>query len=233
MKIGVLLSGCGVYDGSEIHESVLTLLALDKLGAEVICLAPEIDQHHVINHISGEEISEKRNVLLESARIARGNIKSLSEVSPDELDGLAMPGGFGAAKNFTKWAFSGPKGEILPELKNLIVKMVEEHKPIAAMCMSPTTIAKALEGSNIQAILTVGTTKSSSPYEIEAISKGMESIGAKTKNCDTANVIIDDAHNIITTPCYMMEASISQINEGIEKAMAKLVALTNLHMHHE
>lgn len=233
MKIGVLLSGCGVYDGAEIHESVLTLLALDKLGAEVVCLAPDIDQHHVINHITGEEISQKRNVLIESARIARGNIKPLSEVDPKELDALAMPGGFGAAKNFTKWAFSGPEGNILPELKNLIVKMVEDHKPIAALCMSPTVIAKALEGSNIQAILTVGSKDGPSPYEIGAISSGMESIGAKSKDCDTANVIIDDAHNIITTPCYMMEASISQINEGIEKAMAKLVALTNLHMHHE
>jgi enhancing lycopene biosynthesis protein 2 len=110
MKIGVLLSGCGVYDGTEIHEAVLTLLALDRLGVEVQCIAPDMAQHHVINHLTGEEMPETRNVLVEAARIARGNIIALSQADPDSLDGLAMPGGFGAAKNLTKWAFAGPDG---------------------------------------------------------------------------------------------------------------------------
>ncbi|MDW7692289.1 isoprenoid biosynthesis glyoxalase ElbB [Flammeovirgaceae bacterium SG7u.111] len=229
MKVGVLLSGSGVYDGTEIHEAVLTLLALDKLDAEVQCIAPDIEQHHVINHMTGEEMPEKRNVLIESSRIARGNIKPLSEVSADDFDALAIPGGFGAAKNHTKWAFSGPKGDINPEVKALIVELIKKHKPIAALCMSPTTLAKALEGTGVEANLTVGTTEAPSPYDIEAISEGMDSLGAKAVYCDTTHVIVDDTNNLVTTPCYMMEASVSEVFIGIEKAMTKLVEMANLH----
>ncbi len=230
-KVGVLLSGCGVYDGSEIHEAVLILLMLDKLGAEAVCIAPDIDQHHVVNHITGGEMPEKRNVLVESARIARGKIRPLHEVNAHELDALAMPGGFGAAKNLTKWAFSGPDGEILPDLKKLINDLVKVAKPIAAVCMSPTVLAKALEGTGISATLTVGTTQQPSPYEIAAIGQGMESLGAVATECLVENVVEDDANNIVTSPCYMMEASISEIYTGIEKTVTKLLELANLRRH--
>jgi enhancing lycopene biosynthesis protein 2 len=127
-KFGVLLSGCGVYDGAEIHEAVSVLLALDKMGIEAVCIAPDVEQHHVINHLTGEEMPEKRNVLVEAARIARGAITEISKVNVDELDALVMPGGFGVAKNFTKWAFEGPKGAILESVKNLIQAFYKAKK---------------------------------------------------------------------------------------------------------
>ncbi len=228
MKIGVLLSGSGVYDGAEIQETVLILLALEQSGASYFCIAPDIEQHHVINHLTGEPMNEKRNVLVEAARIARGNIKKLSDVSTEDMDGLVMPGGFGVAKNFTKWAFEGAKGEINQDVKKLITQMVKQSKPIAAVCMSPTTVAKALEGSGIETSLTVGTTKEKSPYEIAEINGEMKKVGANPVLCSVTEVITDDANNIVSSPCYMMEANISQINEGIQKTIAKLVEMITL-----
>jgi enhancing lycopene biosynthesis protein 2 len=225
MKIGVILSGNGVYDGSEIHEAVFTLLAIDENGAEAVCFAPDIDQHHVVNHITGEDMDEKRNVLIESARIARGNIKSLAEFSADDLDALVIPGGFGAAKNLTKWAFSGPDGEILQEVKDSILEMVKAKKPVAGLCMGPTVIAKALEDSGIKTELTVGTTEEKSPYEIKAISEGMEKCGASAAMKTVEEIAVDEENRIVTAPCYMMEASISQINRNIRMAIDKLVGL--------
>lgn len=166
MKIGVLLSGCGVYDGAEIHEATMALLAIDEIGAEAVCISINKDQHHVVNHLTGEEMNESRNMLVESARIARGNIKEISEIDPIDIDGLLIPGGFGSAKNLTTWAFNGPDGEVLPEVKLLIVNMINVGKPIAALCVSPVVLAKALEGSEIHASLTIGTDKESSPYDI-------------------------------------------------------------------
>ncbi|WP_291723818.1 isoprenoid biosynthesis glyoxalase ElbB [Bernardetia sp.] len=228
MKIGVLLSGSGVYDGAEIQESVLVLLALSQAGVEYFCIAPNIEQHHVINHLNGEEMNEKRNVLTEAARIARGNIKDLAEITANDMDGLVMPGGFGVAKNFTKWAFEGANGEINADVKRLVNEMVKQHKPIAAVCMSPTTVAKALEGTGIEANLTVGTTQEASPYQIADINGEMEKVGAKPEMCSVTEVISDDANNIVSSPCYMMEASISEVNEGIQKTIAKLVEMVAL-----
>lgn len=228
MKIGVLLSGSGVYDGAEIQESVLILLALAQQGAEYFCIAPNINQHHVINHLTGEEMNEKRNVLVESARIARGNIKDLAEISANDMDGLVLPGGFGVAKNFTKWAFEGANGEINKDVKRLINEIVQQNKPIAALCMSPTTIAKALEGTGIEVTLTVGTTKEKSPYQIADINNEMKKVGANPILCPVTEVVTDDAHTIVSSPCYMMEASIAQVNEGIQKTIAKLVEMVAL-----
>ena len=228
MKIGVILSGNGVYDGSEIHEAVFTLLSIDKRGAEAVCFAPDIDQHHVVNHITGEEMDEKRNVLVESARIARGNIKPLSELNVDELDALAIPGGFGAAKNLTKWAFSGPDGEILQEVKDAIIEFTSAGKPIAGMCMGPTVIAKALEGSDIHSTLTVGTTEESSPYDIGAISAGMEKTGAAAVMKTVREIAVDEKNKIVTSPCYMMDASISEIRSNIQNTINKLIELAEL-----
>jgi enhancing lycopene biosynthesis protein 2 len=227
MKIGVLLSGCGVYDGSEIHESVLTLLVLDKLGVEAVCIAPNIEQHHVINHLNGSEMPEKRNVLVESARIARGNIKSLNEVSENQLDGLVLPGGFGAAKNLSQWAFAGPKGDLLADVRRLIVDMVKAKKPVAALCISPTVVAKALQDSGIKAQLTVGTTQEKSPYDIAAVCDGLQILGAQTGMCAIDSILIDKVNRIITSPCYMMEASIAQVYIGVEKACTALVEMIN------
>lgn len=225
MKIGVLLSGSGVYDGSEIHEAVLTLLAIEENGAEAICFAPNIYQHHVINHLNGEEMNESRNVLVESARIARGNVKSLNDTSINDFDALIIPGGFGAAKNINKWTFSGPDGNILPEVKQLVQEVVKAKKPLAGICMGPTVIAKALEGTDIHAQLTVGSTQASSPYNIKEISDGMKSIGAHPQMKTIEEVAIDQQYKIVTAPCYMMDANIVQIRENIKQTVNQLIQM--------
>ena len=225
MKIGVLLSGNGVFDGSEIQEAVFSLLAIDENNADAVCFAPNINQHHVLNHITGDEMNESRNVLVESARIARGNIQDLKEISSDDLDALVLPGGFGAAKNLTKWAFEGPDGDILPDVKRIINEMVHHGKPVCGLCMGPTVIAKALEGSGVKANLTVGTTEAPSPYEIDAISAGMEKTGAAAIMKEVTEIMVDETNNIITAPCYMMEATISQVRNNIKMAIDKTIEL--------
>lgn len=225
MKIGVILSGCGVYDGAEIHESVLTLLAIRENNAEAVCYAPDIEQHHVLNHLNGEEMSEKRNVLVESARIARGAVKSLAEFNYEELDALVLPGGFGAAKNLTKWAFSGPDGEINAQVKQAIVEMALHGKPVCGLCMGPTVIAKALEGTHMHAQLTVGSTEEASPYDIAAISAGMEKAGAQAVMKTISEISVDEANKIVTAPCYMMEADILEVRNNIKSAIDKTISL--------
>jgi enhancing lycopene biosynthesis protein 2 len=164
---------------------------------------------------------EKRNVLVEAARIARGAITEISKVNVDELDALVMPGGFGVAKNFTKWAFEGPNGAILESVKNLIQAFYKAKKPIGAVCMSPTTVAKALEGmANVQ--LTIGNTIEKSPYDIKAISEGINATGNVAVMASVNDVFVDTANKIVTSPCYMMEATISQIYAGAEKTIEKL-----------
>ena len=221
-KIGVLLSGSGVYDGSEIHESVFTLLAIDENKGEAVCIAPNIDQHHVVNHLSGDEMNEKRNVLVEAARIARGAVTDLSEMSSDGLDALVVPGGFGAAKNLTKWAFSGPDGEINVDVKRIIVDMVHNRKPVVGLCMGPTVISKALEDAGLKQHLTVGTTEGESPYEIDAISAGMEKVGAIAEMKTIKEINIDELNRIISAPCYMMEGSITDVRNNIKQAIDQL-----------
>lgn len=226
MKIGVLLSGCGVYDGSEIQEAVFTLLAIEENGAEAVCFAPDKDQAHVINHVDGSiESGVKRNTLKESARIARGKIQSINKTSIDHFDALVIPGGFGAAKNLNKWAFEGPDGDIDHAVKSIILDMVTAKKPIAALCMGPTVIAKALQGSGIGTKLTVGTDIEPSPYDIKAISDGMESVGVmsvmKTKN----EICVDEENKIVTAPCYMMEATITEVRNNTKDAIDKLISM--------
>ncbi|MBL4862647.1 MAG: isoprenoid biosynthesis glyoxalase ElbB [Crocinitomicaceae bacterium] len=222
MKIGVLLSGCGVYDGSEIHESVLTLLAIEEIGAEAVCISVNKDQHHVIDHTSGEEMDETRNILIESARIARGKIQDITTITPADIDALIIPGGFGSAKNFTTWAFSGPDGTILPEVKLLLVNMVNIGKPIAAVCVSPVVLAKALEGSGINPLLTIGTDKEPSPYDIQSFSAGLQQTGVQTEMASVRDILVDRDNKIVSAPCYMMEANILDIRKNIRSAVEAL-----------
>lgn len=222
MKIGVLLSGNGVYDGTEIQEAVFTLLSIDEHGAEAVCMAPDVEQHHVLDHTTGNEMDEKRNVFIESARIVRGNIRKLYEVDASEIDALVLPGGFGAAKNLTKWAFSGPDGEIHEGVKKIICEIHSAGKPVVGLCMGPTVIAKAFEGTEVHAHLTVGTTEEPSPYEIDAISQGMEKTGAVAEMKSVREIHYDAENKIITAPCYMMDASVSEIRKNIKQAIDKL-----------
>lgn len=222
MKIGVLLSGSGVYDGSEIQEAVLTLLAIEEIEAEAICISIDKPQHHVINHLNGEEMNDSRNMLIESARIARGNIKNINDVSPNDIDAMVIPGGFGAAKNFTSWAFNGSDGEILPEVKLLLVNLINIGKPIAALCVSPVVLAKALEGSTITPTLTIGTDKEPSPYDITAFTDGLQKTGMQTEMKSVREINIDVKNKIISAPCYMMEASIVDVRKNIRSAIEAL-----------
>ena len=224
-KIAVLLSGSGVYDGTEIQEAVFTLLAIAQNGGEAHCFAPDVDQHHVINHLTGDEMDEKRNVLIESARIARGEVKAVTEANIDEFDALAIPGGFGTAKNHTKWAFKGPEGEINQDVKTFIAAFYKAKKPIAALCMGPTTLAKALEGTGESLSLTVGTTEEDSPYDIQGISQGMEATGATAVMKSIREVEVDAKNKIVTAPCYMMEASITEVHDNAQAAVKELFSL--------
>lgn len=223
-KIAVILSGNGVYDGAEIHESVLTLLAIDEAGAEAVIYAPDMNQYHVINHITGEEMPETRNVLVEAARIARGKIHSLSTFRVEEADALVIPGGFGAAKNLTQWAFSGPEGAIREDVKKAILDIVQAGKPLGAVCMGPAVVAKALQGSGKSALLTVGTTDASSPYDIAAVSAGLEAAGARAAMKNISEIAIDENLKIVTGPCYMMEASISQVRTNVKQVIDQIMA---------
>jgi enhancing lycopene biosynthesis protein 2 len=222
MKIGVLLSGCGVYDGAEIQEAVLTLLALEEAGHEAICISINENQHHVINHLSGEEMNEKRNMLVESARIARGKVTEISKVSPADIDALVIPGGFGSAKNFTSWAFEGPQGRIRSDVKLLIVNLINIGKPIVALCVSPVVLAKAMQDSNIQLNLTIGSSKSNSPYTISDFMSGINITGASASEREIHEILIDKENKIISAPCYMMEANILEIRKNIKQAIDAL-----------
>ncbi|MCH2230734.1 MAG: isoprenoid biosynthesis glyoxalase ElbB [Crocinitomicaceae bacterium] len=221
MKIGVLLSGCGVYDGAEIQESVLTLLAIEEIHAEAVCISIDKPQHHVINHLNGEVMDESRNMMVESARIARGNVTSISDINPGDLDGLIIPGGFGSAKNLTKWAFDGPNGDILPEVKLLIVNLMNIGKPIAGLCVSPVVLSKALEGS-VKCAMTIGTNIENSPYDIDGFRDGIEKTGMAAEMKSVREILVDRENKIITAPCYMMEASILDVRKNIRSAVEAL-----------
>ena len=216
-KIGVILSGCGVYDGSEIHEAVITLLAIDRAGAEAICMAPDIEQMHVVNHLAGAPAEgETRNVLIESARIARGNIKSLADVSVSDFDALILPGGFGAAKNLCDFAVKGADCEVNPEVARLVKATVEGHKPLAAVCIAPALLAKVLGPINSPA-LTIGTD--------EGTASAITAMGAKHVNCPVREAIVDRENKIVSSPAYMLAGSISEAADGIEKTVKELISM--------
>jgi enhancing lycopene biosynthesis protein 2 len=200
-------------------------LALDQKGIAYQCAAPNENQYHVINHTNGEEMEPSRNILIESARIARGDIKDLSTVKMEDYLGLVLPGGFGAAKNLSHWAFDGPGGKVNSETARVIREAHALGLPIAAFCMSPVVLSKAFEKSGVNPELTVGTNSENSPYEIEAISNGMESLGAKATMATVRDVVVDSENKIVTTPCYMMEAGIAEVHNGIQKAINEFASL--------
>jgi len=227
MKIGLLLSGCGVYDGAEIHEAVLSMLAIQEIGGEVVCIGVDKLQHHVINHLTGEKIPQERNMLVEAARIARGAIVDITTIQPADIDALVIPGGFGSAKNFTSWAFDGPNSTILPEVKLLLVNLINVGKPIVALCVSPVVLAKALEDSGVHLNMTIGSSKEDSPYEIPSFEGGLQATGVTTEEKTVREILIDVENKVITAPCYMMEASLLEIRNNIQQAMEGLKTLLN------
>ncbi len=213
-KFAVILAGCGIYDGAEVHEATLTLLAIEKLGAGYQCFAPDIFQHHVINHLTGDEMNEKRNVLVESARISRGDIKPLSDFNPKEFDALIFPGGFGVAKNLCTVAFDGFKASVNNEVEKAVKEMLKLKKPIGAMCIAPVLIAKIIGDVSV----TIG--------KDEATAETIEKMGATHIIANYDDVVIDDKHNVFTTPYYMEATDIVQVYEGAQniiEAMLKVM----------
>ena len=201
-KFAIVLAGCGVFDGAEIHEATLTMLAINEQGAEYEVFAPDIPQHHVINHITGKEMKETRNVLIESARIARGDIKDLKEFYASDFDALIFPGGFGAAKNLSTVAFKGPDVEVNAEVEKAVKSMLKAKKPIGALCISPAFIAKIIGDVKV----TIG--------QDEGTAKAIEAMGGTHIDTEHGDVVVDDENLVFTSPCYMLEADISQIWDG-------------------
>jgi enhancing lycopene biosynthesis protein 2 len=212
-KFAVVLSGCGVFDGAEIHEATLSLLAIAKKGCTYEIFAPDIRQYHVVNHITGDEMEETRNVLVESARIARGKIRDLKEFHPADFDGLLFPGGFGAAKNLSTWAFEGADAAVLPEVEVAVTGMVALNKPVGALCISPVILARVLG----EVHLTIG--------DDESTIDALESLGAKHVYATHGEVVVDPDHNLVTTPCYMLDANIVQIAEGASNVVDAMIKM--------
>ena len=213
-KIAVILSGCGNKDGAEIHESVMTLWAIHKHGADYQCFAPDIEQHHVLNFITDQEMAEKRNVLVESARIARGNIKNLTEFKADDFDGLIMPGGLGVAKNLSTFAFKGPECFVNEEVERAVRDTASQEKPIGALCIAPAIIAKILGDVEV----TIGQDQGTEAAVIK-----MGATHTKTTHCE---IVVDRKHKIVTTPCYMLDARVDQIGEGAENLVKAVLEMT-------
>jgi enhancing lycopene biosynthesis protein 2 len=219
-RIGVVLSGCGVYDGAEIHEAVITLLALDRAGAEAVCVAPDAEQLHVVNHLTGKVADgERRNVLVESARIARGRISDIAAVQASDLDAIVLPGGFGAAKNLCDFALTGPQCVVHPEVARLLRAVHSAGKPIAAMCIAPAILAKLLGDEAPD--LTIG----SDPATAAALGK----LGARHRDCAASDIVTDGTHRLVTTPAYMLATSIAEAATGIERLVGELMTLVREH----
>ena len=217
IKVGVVLSGCGFLDGSEIHEAVLTLMHLDRHGAEVVCLAPRGAQLHVVDHAKkAPEPSASRDVLVESARIARGRIRDLATVRGQDLDAVVMPGGFGAAKNLSDFATKGAAAAPHAEVARLLREMHQAQKPIGAICIAPAVVAAAL-GRTVHPTLTIGNDAGTA--------QALEAMGCQHRDCAVTDCVVDADNRIVTTPAYMFEAGIAQVAQGIGKLVDAVMAM--------
>jgi len=217
-KIGVILSGCGHRDGSEVHEATLTLLAIDEAGAEAHCFAPKENQLVVRNHLTDEDEMETRNIMVESGRIARGNIRELSEAEADDLDAIIIPGGQGAALNLSTFLRDGLSAKIHPELVRIVGEMAVSKKPMGALCIAPVTLGLALKIAGVRAALTVGV--DCGPAE-EIVRMGHDHI-----LCDVGNCVVDVRNKIVTTPAYMISgATIYEIWRGIGKLVGEVIGM--------
>jgi enhancing lycopene biosynthesis protein 2 len=213
-KVAVILSGCGVYDGAEIHESVITLLRLDQRGAQVQCFAPNIPQLHVVDHYSGDEMDGTRNVLVESARIARGNIKDVKELHVADFDAVILPGGFGVAKNLSDFATSGANCTVQPDVLKAVQAFVSADKPIGLMCIAPALAAKIF-GPGV--ICTIGKDADTAV--------ALTQMGAQHEECEVADIVEDSTLKLVTTPAYMLAQSISEAASGINKLVDRVLEL--------
>jgi len=212
-KFAVILSGCGHQDGAEIHEATLTLWAIHKNNADYQCFAPDIKQYHVLNHITGREMDGERNVLIEAARIARGNIKPLTDYQADDFDGIVIPGGLGAAKNLCTYAIDGPDCAVNEEVARAVTTTHRAGKPIGVLCIAPVIPAKVLG----HALLTIG--------QDETTADNLVAMGAEHISTWQGEVVVDEKNKIVSTPCYMLDSRVDQIGEGADNVVRAMLKL--------
>ncbi len=216
-NVALILSGCGVFDGSEIHEAVLSMLYLEKGGAEVQCFAPDKPQAQVINHLTQEPMTQERNVLVESARIARGNIKPITELNVADFDAVVFPGGYGAAKNLCTFAVDGANCNIDPDVSAAIRQAYAQKKVIGAICISPVTVARALKDDGVKSIMTIGSDA--------ATAGALRDLGSENQPATVTDIAVDEDNRIVSTPAYMLGPNIANVAQGIEKCMNKVLEL--------
>ncbi|REL28426.1 isoprenoid biosynthesis protein ElbB [Thalassotalea euphylliae] len=215
-KVAIILSGCGVFDGSEIHEAVITMLSVEQNGAQYQCFAPDVAQMHVVNHLTGEVAEqESRNVLVEAARIARGEIKPVTELNADEFDALLLPGGFGAAKNLCDFAVNGGEASMNADVLAACQSFANEGKPAGYICISPAMIPMVY-GQGAKA--TIGTDADTAA--------GVTALGGEHIECPVSEFVVDEARKVVSTPAYMLAGNISQAAEGIGKLVKQVLAMT-------
>lgn len=214
-QVAVILSGSGVFDGAELHEAVLTLLAIELEGATYQCFAPDVEQLHVVNHLTGDVAEdESRNVLVESARIARGDIKPVSECDVNAFDTLILPGGFGAAKNLCTFAVDGDACTFNEDVLEVCRAFASAKKPAAYACIAPALAAKVY-GNNVK--LTIGND--------ESTASGLNALGAMHVNCNVDEVVIDNEAKLVTTPAYMLAQSITEAHRSISKMVKTVLSM--------
>ncbi len=212
-RFAVILSGCGFQDGSEIHEATMSLLAIKRTGNSYQCFAPDCDQHHVTNHLTGEQEEQTRNVLVESARIARGDVKDLREFRAEDFDYLMLPGGYGAALNLCTFAVDGQECQVNPEVERAIKSMHAAGKPIGALCIAPVLLAKLLDEVKV----TVG--------DDQSVNQALEQMGAIPQNTVAEEIVVDEKEKLVTGPCYMLDSSIIEIANGAQNVVNALLKM--------
>ena len=210
-KFAIIIGGCGHRDGSEIHETTMTMLAIKNQGADYELFAPDREQHHVINHLTGEEMTEKRNMLVEAARIARGKIKPLDDFNVEDFDAVVFPGGYGVAKNFFDYAFKGTKASTDPQIAQIIKEIRAAGKPLGALCIAPVLLASVLKGITV----TIGND--------DVTAQDIAKMGSKNINTSSGEVVVDKANKIFSTPAYMLDASILDIANGANNLITTML----------
>jgi enhancing lycopene biosynthesis protein 2 len=218
-KYAIIFAGCGVYDGTEIHEAVITMLNIKKYGSKYNCFAPDRAQYHVIDHLKEEPDEEvNRNILVESARIARSDIKNIIDYKPQDFDGLLIPGGFGVAKSLFTYAVDGFQCAIQDDIKNVIINTHGYGKPIGAMCISPLLVVRAFQDTEVEPIVTLGNDP--------VLAKAVKDMGGIHKTCNVKDICYDEKNKIVTTPAYTLADDITEVAEGIEKLVYKIIEIS-------
>ena len=218
VRVGVVLSGCGVFDGSEITEAVSILIALDRRKAKIICMAPNIAQSETINHTTKKADSQSRRVLEEAARIARGNIRDIAGVRAEELDALVFPGGYGAVKNLSTFAVDGPNCKVNEHVERLLREMAKAKKPIGLACIAPVLAARVLGIAGLKPKVTVGTDRETA----DAIA----AMKAEHQNTGETEICVDERNRLVSTPCYMNNVGPWVVYQGADKMVEQILRMS-------